>query len=292
MKCILKYVVFVVLGLSTMSCARMLPLNYASGGLGSQSKVFVEFFPCGEDSSMINLYVAHPTQKLIEDPSLSSLVDNPAACLEIKVDDVPVPALNHSKSVAYIHRRFVPGETVSVYVNLGFGCKASSQTVIPPAVNDVRVVHEGGEVVLDYFAEEYPEYMGVLVDYKLAEPVFGAELFSPVSANTVELGIGHVYYWKDSEAKNLGSGWHQVRFKLLSRAVYDAEEGAEFRCRICGLNEDMYRYMQTQQSMDNNYGKFGLIPAVFNWTNVHGGFGIVSGMSILSTGWFHLETAE
>lgn len=290
MKCIFKYVVFVMLGISAISCAKSI---HDFSGLGSQSKVFVEFFPCGEDSSMINLYVAHSTQKLIEDPSLSSFVEDPAACVEIAVDDIPIQVRNHSKSVAYVAGKFNPGENVTIEVDLGHGCTASSQTVIPPAIKDYKIVRVGDEVVLDYFADQYPEYMGILTDYKLTKPVFGAELFSSASTNVIELIIGHVYYWKDSDAKIVENGWHQRRFKIALNSVYDKAEDVEFQYRICGLHKDMYKYMQNQQAFENNnYGKFGLIPAVFNWTNVQGGFGIVAGMSTLSTGWFHLETTE
>lgn len=334
MKSIIKYLLLVTVALLTISCEKEFKLK----GLSTQPRAFVEFFPSGDDSSLVKVCVAYPSQMMIEDQTLSSLVDDPASCVSISVDGVQVPAQNDSKSIAYVHRKFNPGETVTIDIDLGGGCTASSKTVIPPAIKDYKIVRMGNDVVLDYFAEQYPEYMSLFPEYELTQQITKQDGTTTINVEYgqshhffiegvlygMRYNQGYIYYWKDSDSEKLENGWHRMRFRIFFDRLYnggeyviqridynnwyiDEETGERryvidtltikesfiFRYQICGIHEDMYRYMQNMDSIEGNvFGKFGLAPTIFNWTNVQGGFGIVSGMSTLSTGWFHIETAE
>lgn len=340
MKYIIKILLAAAASVSLLSCEREFKLK----GLDTQPRAFIEFLPCGDDSSMVKLLRAYPSQMMIEDQSLNSFVEDVSAAVSIEVDGVPVTAKNDSISLAYVHRKFNPGETVTVRVDLGDGCIAESETVIPPAIRDFRFSRINEDVVLDYCADQYPEYMAIVPDYivtlestnEAGETTttvrhggyvlhFDTERKSDIANDMVirlrslRYGQSCIYYWKNSDSEKLENGWRRMRFHIFSPYYYvnvyeydqvrtewrvdettgervavhetiHKKETYEHEFHICGIHEDLYRYMNNQLDMaDNDYGHQGLAPTVFNWTNVKDGFGIVAGMSCVSTGWFQFD---
>lgn len=327
MKCIIKYLAIASVLLFVISCEREFKIK----GFNITPRAFIEFIPCGDDSSMMKVCVAYPSQMMIEDPNLSSCVNDPASCVSILVDGIYVEARNDSKSLAFVHRKFSPGENVTVDVDLGNGCTATSKTVIPPAIKDYRIVRRGNEVLLDYYADVYPQYMSILPSYKTIRQIIDQDgatttrveisgASQDIFRNSekaitgervavyhgIRYGRGSIFYWSDADAEVLVNGWHRMHFRIgtgecfVGEWEYDVESlqvhvkvNYEMKFQICGIHEDLYRYMDNKLSiLDNSYGIFNLAPGTLNWTNVQGGFGVVAGMSTLSTGWFTLETVK
>lgn len=325
---------------SVLSCEKEFKLK----GLDTHPRAFIEFLPCGDDSSMVKVLRAYPSQMMIDDKELSSIVEDASAAVNIAVDGTPVETKNDGRSLAYVHRKFNPGERVTVKVDLGEGCVAESETVIPPAIANFKFSRIDEDVVMDYYAEQYPEYMAIIPDYRTTKETtdeagvtttnvyggayvmhFNTEYRNEVTGEMVSrlhslyYGQSRIYYWKDSDAEKIGNGWHRMRFPIYSdvyysnRSEYENHNGHwsfdestgqnvfineifhivethDYEFHIYGIHEDLYRYMNNQKDMeDNEYGQMGLAPTVFNWTNVNGGFGIVAGMSCVSTGWFQFD---
>ncbi len=326
--------------MSVMSCEKEFKLK----GLDTHPRAFIEFLPCGDDSSMVKIFRAYPSQMMIADQNLNSFVEDVSAAVSIEVDGTPVEAKNDSKSLAYVHRRFNPGETVTVKIDLGDGCVAESETVIPPALKDFKFSRVNEEVILDYCADKYPENMAIVPDYhstvettnKAGETTtkeydggyvnhFKREYRSGIAGDMVSrlhsqmYNNSRIYYWKDSDTETLENGWHRMRFPIYSTIYYanvmeyDRKNGQwhvnettgerewieeaehvkityEYEFHVYGIHEDLCTYMNNQADMDDNdFGQMGLAPTVLNWTNVKDGFGIVAGMSSVSTGWFQFK---
>ncbi len=313
---ILRLIAATTLCLAASGCTKEFKLK----GLDTKPRAFVEFLPCGQDSSLVKLFRAYPPQMMIDDQTLDSFVDDPAGALSIEVDGVPVVVENDALSLACVRRRFSPGETVSVRIDLGDGCKAESSTVIPPAVTDCKVNRVGDDIVLDYKADLFPEYVALLPDYiTTTSRVEGGETITTVrhggyvmhfdteyrsdlagemvgAIHSLAFNDSRIYFWKDSDAERIDGGWHRMKFRISSSIYtggleYDRiEVSYEFEFHVYGIHEDLYRYMNNQLDIENNeYGQQGLAPTVFNWTNVKDGFGIVAGMSHISTGWFSFD---
>lgn len=325
---------------SALSCEKEFKLK----GLDTHPRAFIEFLPCGDDSSMVKVMRAYPSQMMIADHDLNSFVEDVSAAVSIEVDGVHVTAKNDSISLAYVHKKFNPGETVTVKVDLGDGCVAESETVIPPAIKNFKFSRINEEVVMDYCADLYPEFMAIVPDYisttestnEAGETTtrvqhggyvmhFNTERKSDIAGEMVSrfhslpYSQSRIYYWKDSDSEKLENGWHRMRFPIkawyLSANVQEYEQISsqwkvdettgerqlvqernhiktiyDYEFHIYGIHEDLYKYMNNQLDMaDNDYGHQGLAPTVFNWTNVKDGFGIVAGMSCVSTGWFQFE---
>ena len=336
MKNKLLYTATVLACLATVSCEKEFKLK----GLDALPKACVEFLPSGEDSSLIKVFRAHSTQALISNNVLNSFVDDPAAAVSIEVNGVPVDAVNDSRSLAYVHRKFIPGEEIRVKIDLGDGCVAESRTIIPPAIEEYEFRIKDLDLIFDYKASMFPEYLAIVPDYivttiKSADDEtrtfvqhggqvmhFKSEYKSDLTGDmvagfeSVRYGDRRLYFWKDADTKKLENGWHRMSFPIYGGCFFDSEydqieiqseyneelgsievketnwhikTSVENEFQIYGIHEDLYHYLCNQIDISNNdYGRAGLAPTIFNWTNVRNGFGIVAGMSYVSTGWFKI----
>ena len=130
----------------------------------------------------------------------------------------------------------------------------------------------------------------------IAEQVCGTDgtLYSYKNARIATRMRFHIwssYYYADVlEYDQISSKWEldeTTEERQLVKETLHVKETHDYEFHIYGIHEDLYRYMNNQiDRNDNDYGQQGLAPTVFNWTNVKDGFGIVAGMSHVSTGWF------
>ena len=80
MKYIIKILLAAAASASLLSCEREFKLK----GLDTHPRAFIEFLPCGDDSSMVKLLRAYPSQMMIEDQSLNSFVEDVSAAVSIE----------------------------------------------------------------------------------------------------------------------------------------------------------------------------------------------------------------
>lgn len=238
---------------------------------------------------------------------------------------IPSAAVSDGKSGAlfYVLGKLKEGDAVEVKARLSDGKVVSAVTAVPQAfplktirirktrasgLSAVRfqVTLQDNQVAEDYYGmkvlykNRYTVHYSEGTQKSVSCPLVLDTDKEPLLSDRFEVDdvfhlsddfYQHLYIWND---RKIDGQEYTLSLDFLpesSDILNIPEENAVYKIILYALSEDLYKYLKSVNTLNNNdLGKAGLAPVHKKYTNVVNGLGIVAGCNVYETDWMEASS--